>query len=163
MRMSLFVLAMVAVMAVPLHAYAQLEKVDISQMKLYSLVVTVMGQEIQGLSASDINNGIIAQPTRVLTIKNGVTEPIKVELQGENGQRIDVTHDPRTSYKIMGSRILVDGGFVTSLTQPQQGMGSMGLDTDAAIIVQFEDLDDASEYRPRGKAGSVYVYFQIHE
>lgn len=137
------------------------DKIDLSHMKLHALVVTVAGTEIRGNTYAELNAGAYAQPMKIVQLHADKPEIIKVELEDENGARVDVTADPRTAYQVMGNRLKVEKGVVTGLAEPLPGVGTFGLDDEAAVIIQFEQLDGGNDHAPQGKAGSVYVYFKI--
>lgn len=137
-------------------------EIDLSGMQLHALIVTVGDKQVSGKAMKDYEGNNFSQGGQMMSLVVGKPEILKVELEDETGKRVDVTHDPRTTYQVMGNRVKVGNGIVEGLEHPIPGKGTFGLDDEAAVIIQFEALDSGSTDRsPKGKAGSVYVYFKV--
>ena len=137
------------------------EKIDLRGMQLKTLIVTIQGQEIRGAQKGKRGEKNYFQPQKMIHVKSDIQETIKVELEDISGVRIDVTNDPKTSYQTMGARLETGAGWVRPLREPMPGRGTFGMDDEAALIIQYEDLENDNPYSPKGVAGSVYLYFKI--
>lgn len=159
MRFVKFSLA--AILWVAIAPAAQAEP-DFSSLQLHTLVFTLNGEEVHGISNANMFGGMFAQAQQTVALEEGRLYPFKVELESPDGKRRDITRDADTIYEPMSPRVRVDGAQARLAILPAgNAPPSKASAEETGLIVQYEKISRDSGEDIAGAAGSVYVHFDV--